>query len=126
MAAKLPPQRLAALTATLTSKLRAEYTSWRLTRSMRMRFSSKVQPVLSNPDPNPNPNLNPNPPTPQPQAQAHAHAQAQAQTQTQTQAQAQTQIPPKQDYTSPFEMVWAFSIYLEVDIVSAASLVSRR
>ena len=37
VAAKLPEQRLAALTATLGTKLRAEYTSWRLTRSMRMR-----------------------------------------------------------------------------------------
>jgi len=46
VAAKLPAQRLAALTATLTTKLRAEYTSWRLTRSMRMRFSTKVQAVL--------------------------------------------------------------------------------
>ena len=46
VAAKLPEQRLAALTATLGTKLRAEYTSWRLTRSMRMRFNSKVQSVL--------------------------------------------------------------------------------
>jgi hypothetical protein len=46
VAAKLPEQRLAALTATLATKLRAEYTSWRLTRSMRMRFNSKVQSVL--------------------------------------------------------------------------------
>ena len=30
----------------LATKLRAEYTSWRLTRSMRMRFNSKVQSVL--------------------------------------------------------------------------------
>lgn len=46
VAAKLPAQRLAALTATLTNKLRAEYTSWRVTRSMKMKFSSKVQSVL--------------------------------------------------------------------------------
>ena len=46
IAPKLPAQRLAALTATLSAKLRAEYSLWRVTRSMRMRWSAKVQAVL--------------------------------------------------------------------------------
>ena len=38
--------RLSALEGMVMTKLRAEYTSWRVTRSMRMRWSDKIQTVL--------------------------------------------------------------------------------
>ena len=46
IAPKLPPQRLMALSDTLMAKLQSEYTSWRTTRSMRMRWSTKLTKVL--------------------------------------------------------------------------------
>jgi hypothetical protein len=46
IAPKLPQQRLSALEGMVMTKLRAEYTSWRVTRSMRMRWSDKIQTVL--------------------------------------------------------------------------------
>ena len=46
IAPKLPPQRLTALSDTLMAKLQSEYTSWRTTRSMRMRWSTRLTKVL--------------------------------------------------------------------------------